>query len=191
MNNLAQSIDYQPHHFTFHEYNQIIGFLPATEKVELINGELITMPPIGSLHAGTLEQLRFYLSHHLAEQGLLFSQNPIYLNEYNQPQPDIVILKPREDFYKNLLPQPEDVLLLIEIADSSIRYDQNIKMPLYASEAITELWIVNLNEHYIDTYLQPLSEHKCYQSITRYYEGEIAPSLLKEIKIPVSPLWNN
>jgi hypothetical protein len=130
------------------------------------------------------------MSYKLNEQGLIFSQNPIYLNEYNQPQPDIVILKPREDFYKKTLPKAEDVLLLIEIADSSIRYDQNIKIPLYASEAIVEVWLVNLNQQYIETYQIPLIQHQCYQSVVRYYEGEISPYLLNNSKIPVSPLWN-
>jgi Uma2 family endonuclease len=101
-------------------------------------------------------------------------QNPIRLDDYSEPQPDIVVLRPRDDFYGNSLPTPDDVLLLIEVSGSTLEYDRQIKLPLYARASVPEVWIVNLANEVIETYSQPAGGS--YQSAKPLARGEVVQS---------------
>jgi Uma2 family endonuclease len=148
-----------------------VGILNPNDRVVLIQGEIIPMSPIGLKHAATVKRLNSFLTYQLQNLAIIGVQDPIQLNNSSEPQPDIVLLKPRSDFYENQIPQPQDIYLLIEVSDSTIKYDQEVKLPLYAESKISEVWIINLNNNTLEVYRQPedkqyLDQQKNIQSIS-------------------------
>lgn len=131
------------------------GLLDPSKRIELVNGEVYEMA-IGENHASTVIRLSKLFEHTFGNQALVSTQNPVRMGDLGLPQPDLTLLKPRDDFYAHAHPTPSEVLLLIEIADSTIRYDRDIKLPSYAQNGIHEVWIVNLNAGYTEIYRDPL-----------------------------------
>jgi Uma2 family endonuclease len=121
-----------------------VGILDPDARVELIDGEIIDMAPPGNPHAGTVDQLALILGPAVAGRVHVRVQNPLQLDDHSEPQPDISLLKPRADFYKSRRPRPSDALLVVEVADTSLRFDRNRKVPLYARHEIREVWLVDL-----------------------------------------------
>jgi Uma2 family endonuclease len=144
-------------YFTTDEYHRMVAedILSAQDNTELIEGEVIFMSPIGSRHAACVKRLNAILNLLLGKQAIISVQDPIQLSRFSEPEPDVALLRPRDDFYAAHLPTPADVLLVIEVADTSIDYDQQIKLPLYARSGIAEVWLVNLNTRTIAVYTQP------------------------------------
>lgn len=133
-----------------------VGILPEESGWEIVDGFLIDKQmSIGSNHAGTVNLLTQKLIVLLAGKAVVAVRNPVHVDEYNEPEPDIALLKPREDFYRKSLPTPEDVLLLIEISDSTVEYDRDVKKILYAEAGIEEFWLVNLKENTVECYFSP------------------------------------
>lgn len=134
--------------FTINTYEKMLEreIFNPDERLELIEGEIIEMSPIGLKHATTVIRLTNILSRLFQDQALLSVQNSIILNDYSQPQPDVVLLKKRDDFYAQHLPMVDDIFLLIEVSDSTLKYDQEIKLPIYAENKVNEVWIINLNK---------------------------------------------
>ncbi|MEM8777305.1 MAG: Uma2 family endonuclease [Cyanobacteria bacterium P01_G01_bin.49] len=166
--------------FNVDEYYKMaeIGILTPEDRVELIRGEIIAMSPIGTKHAACVNRLANLFPRLLGNKGIVSVQNSIRLDNYSEPQPDIVLLKYRSDFYENKIPQPTDIDLLIEVSDSTIKYDQEIKLPLYAESQISEVWIVNVNNKTLEVYCQPkaqtyLDQNKSVQSISPLAYAEI------------------
>lgn len=143
--------------FTVDDYEKMIqtGILTISDKVELIEGEIIQMSPIGLKHAATVIRLTNLLPSLFGNNVLISVQNSVQLNEYSQPEPDVVLLRNRSDFYETKRPTSEDILLLIEVSDSSLKYDQEIKIPLYANSNVQEVWLINLNNDTVETYRYP------------------------------------
>ena len=135
-----------------------VGILREDDRIELIKGELIDMAPIGSKHASTVGVLTKLVILAAGEQGFVTSQSPVVLNDDSQPQPDLLLLKWRADYYVSALPQPGDVLLLIEVSDATLHFDRDIKIPLYAKSGIPEVWLVNLEDRTIEVYREPSPE---------------------------------
>ena len=131
------------------------GILPEESGWEIIDGYLIDKMSIGSTHASVVRRVSKLLERKFGEITQVSGQNPIHIDEFNEPEPDIALLKPREDFYAESHPLPEDVLLLIEVSDSTIEYDRDIKKTLYAEAGIEEFWIVNLKENTIECFSSP------------------------------------
>ena len=154
------------------QYHQMseAGIFSENDKVELINGEIIEMSPIGRRHTACVNRLNSVFSQLLGKKVIIAVQNPITLNNLSEPQPDIALLKPRADFYESGHPQPQDIFLLIEVADSSLEYDRDVKIPLYASSGITEVWLVDIYEQVIIVYRYP-SENG-YSDIQKLSRGE-------------------
>ena len=148
------------HRLTVEQYHRMgeVGILGAEERVELIEGELIDMAPIKSWHAGTVELLRERLRQCWKGSVFLFSQNPLALGEHSESEPDIMVLRRRDDYYRKSHPSAEDVLLVVEIADTSLRYDREVKIPLYARHRIPRVWIVNRPENCFEVYSEPDAE---------------------------------
>lgn len=146
------------HQFTVHEYARMreTGILTEDDRVELLDGEIYVMSPIGPLHVGIVNKLNKLLTKQVGDSGIISIQNPIRLSDYSEPQPDIAILSPRDDFYTHALATPDDLLLVIEIADSSIEYDREEKLPRYARSQVSEVWIVDVTKKVIEQYTQPL-----------------------------------
>lgn len=141
---------------TVAEYDEMIerGILTEQDRVELIHGEIVDKMPIGDLHAACVNRLNSLFSARSAGRYLVSIQNPVRLKD-SDPEPDVALLKPRDDFYGTSRPAPADVLLLIEVADSSLDYDRDIKGPLYAEAGITEYWIVNVIDRTVEVHRSP------------------------------------
>jgi Uma2 family endonuclease len=143
--------------FTVDDYYRMIdlGMIKNVERAEIIEGELIKRMPIGNRHATSVKRLDELLRDELGKTVTYSVQDPISLDEFNEPQPDIALLKRREDFYGGKKPMAEDVLLLIEVSDSTLDYDRNRKIPLYAKHQISEVWLINLLNGTIEMHSQP------------------------------------
>jgi len=143
--------------FTIEEYHQMgeAGIIAEEQRVELINGEIVEMSPINSPHGGVVNLLNNLLHKLLSDQYIISVQNPVELGKYSEPEPDLTVLVHRPDFYAKSHPTPSDVLLIIEVADSSLQKDREVKLPLYAEASIPEVWIINLPERQVEVYRQP------------------------------------
>lgn len=159
-------------HFSVAEYYRMAeaGVLSEDDRVELIEGEIIEMNPIGSRHAACVGRLTELFGRLASGRAIVWVQNPVRVNDYSEPLPDVTLLKPRADFYAQANPRPMDVLLIIEVADSTVDFDRTIKKTLYARGGISEMWIVNLPEETIEIYTQPLND--TYQEIRIAKRGE-------------------
>lgn len=181
---------FQRHRLDVTDYYRMAeaGILGEDDRCELIEGEIIDMAPIGSDHAATVARLNRLLTRALGDQVIVTVQNPIRLNRRNEPQPDLALLRYREDFYRDAHPSPEDVLLIIEVADSSARYDREIKLPLYARHGIPEVWIIDLRQRRVDIHRQP--DKAAYRE-TRTATGaeSVSPLALPDCRMDVSMLF--
>jgi Uma2 family endonuclease len=131
------------------------GIFGADDRIELIDGEMLTMAPIGGPHMAMVNRLNSLLVRAIGDQGVVSVQNPVALPPDSEPQPDVVVLKPSAGALSAGVPGQADVLLLIEVADSTLRYDRGIKLPLYARHGIQEVWIVDLQAKRIEVFLSP------------------------------------
>ena len=175
--------------FTVEEYYRMaeVGILRPDERVELINGEVIVMAPIGNPHATGVRRIERVFSQTAGSSVTISGQNPVLIGERSTPQPDVAILRYREDDYFGKLPSAEDVLLVIEVSDTSLAYDRNVKVNLYAQANIPETWITNLPEDCIEAFTGPgpngYTQHTIYQRGDR-----IAPSTLPGVEFAVEDL---
>ena len=147
----------QTYRFTAQEYHRMgeVGILPPDVRVELVDGEIKQMPPIHPPHANIVDRLTIMLASRLAGVAHLRVQGPIHLDDYNEPQPDLAVMRFRDDYYGSQHPTPADVLLAIEVADTSLRYDRDEKMPLYGRAGIPEAWLVDIQAQTITVFTQP------------------------------------
>ena len=144
--------------FTLDEYHRMgeTGILGPDDRVELIEGEIIEMTPIGSRHAATVARIHHLFSIRLGDQAVVWVHNPLLLVRHqSEPEPDVMLLAPRTDFYAGGLPEPPDVRLLIEVADSSLPYDRRTKLPLYARAGIAEAWLIDLDASTLEIHRRP------------------------------------
>lgn len=132
-----------------------VGLLTEDDRVELIDGEVIQMSPIGSRHAGCINQLNYLLNQQIGNRAIVAVQNPIRFSDNTEPQPDLALLRPRPDFYRTAHLAPADVLLVVEVADRSIGYDRGMKVRLYAEALIPEYWLVDLTTNRIFVFSEP------------------------------------
>ena len=156
--------------FTIHDYHRMAdaGVLAPDERVELLDGEIVEMSPIGSRHAGIVDRLNMLFARRLGHHVIVRVQNPIVLDDYSEPQPDLTLLRARPDYYVGAHPRPADVLLAIEVMDSSASYDRSLKLPLYARKRLRELWLVDLPGAAVDVYRRPTaSGYREHQRLTR------------------------
>lgn len=164
-----------------------IGFLRNEERVELIRGEIIEMSPINVAHASTVSRLVWLLTKVFGQRVILSVQNPVQLGNESLLQPDVALLRPRDDFYGRQHPGPEDVLLLIEVSDTTLNYDRRTKALLYAEAGIADYWLVNLPERQIEVFREPLSSG--YRTLTRYLPGEqVSPLAFADLELNVDDI---
>lgn len=139
------------------EFEQMIsrGIYGKSDRMELLNGEIIEMAPIGERHAAKVDRLTEKLVTSLAGHAVVRVQGPIRVNDISRPEPDVAVLRRRTDFYEGRLPGPDDVLLLIEVSDTSRRYDRETKLPLYADANIPVVWLVDLESNEVHVFSDP------------------------------------
>jgi Uma2 family endonuclease len=181
---------FQRHRLTVAEYYRMgeTGILPQEARVELIDGEIIDMPPIGSPHAGTVDYMADVLRSACRGQAIVRIQNPIFLDLHSEPQPDIALLRPRPDFYRSSHPTPADVFLIVEVADTSLAYDTQIKLPLYARHGVPEVWLVDLSNRRFIVHRTPTAAG--FQDVQTLSDlSAITPLLLPGVTIDLSDLF--
>jgi len=164
-----------------------VGILGQDSRVELIDGELIDMAPIGSRHASVVSLLSMALARGCGDL-IVWSQNPIVLPPYSEPQPDVVLLATSVDSYRGALPAPGDVLLVIEVAESTLRYDRSVKLPLYARHGIPEVWIVDLADSRLEVFQDP--DEGVYRSRRELESGDaVSPTALPTVLIELAAVF--
>lgn len=161
------SVQYARRLIDVREYHRMVeaDILTEKDRVELINGEIIEMSPIGSKHAAIVDRISNTLMAHLAGRAIVRVQSPVQIDGLSEPEPDIVLLRTKADFYAQEHPRPEDIILLIEVADISLTYDREIKLPLYAKAGIPEFWLVDLEKMQLEAYRNPQGESYASQEI--------------------------
>ncbi len=154
------------------EYHKMaeIGILKPDDRLELIHGEIYELSPIGSKHAAVVDHLAMIMNQLAKGIVIIRVQNPVQIDDSNEPEPDISLLKYRSDFYASTHPVPADVLAIIEVSDASIRFDKEVKAPLYASHSIPKYWIIDLENNRIEVYTNP--KNGTYSKIQLYMPGD-------------------
>lgn len=183
------SVQIERHLFNVAEYHRMAeaGILSKDDRVELINGEIIEMSPVGSRHQACVDRLTSHLVQQSGSSAIVRVQGPIRMSNDSEPQSDIVLLKPRADFYSQSHPIPDDALLVIEIADTSYDYDRYVKVPTYAETGISEVWLVYLMGDFIEVYSQP--ENEMYKECVRFERGDfLTPLKLAHIRLNVDSI---
>ena len=165
------------------------GILHEDDRVELIDGELLDMAPIGSDHAATVDAFTKALVLACGDRAIVRVQSPMRLDDLNEPQPDFSVLRPRSGGYRKAHPGPADVLLLIEVADSSLRFDRRIKLPLYARFGIPEVWIADLQRRILERHRTPVDG--TYADRTEHQPGEsLSPALLPGATLTLAGIFD-
>lgn len=161
--------------FTVHEYHQMgeVGILHEDDRIELIDGELVEMAAIGSRHFTCVNRLNHLLVGKVGDNVIVSVQNPVRLNEYAEPQPDVALIRARD--YSESLPTPDDVLLLIEVSDTTLAYDRGLKLSRYAQAGIPEVWIVDLRGEKIEHHTGPSGD--LYRHVDLARRGETLRSV--------------
>lgn len=146
------------------------GVFSEDDRLELIEGEILEMSPTGSRHAARVDRLNAALSRLVGGAAIVRVQSPVHLNDFSEPLPDISLLKPRDDYYEHSHPTPDDVLLVVEVADTSVAYDRAVKVPLYARAGVPEVWLVDLVRNEVEIYSRP--EGGVYRDVQRASRGQ-------------------
>lgn len=163
------------------------GILTSNDRVELIGGEIFDMVPIGSAHAGKTNRLNRLFARAAADGLAVVSvQSPLRLDAYNEPEPDLMLLRPRSDDYQDRHPGAADVLLLVEVSETSLVYDRGTKLPLYARFGVPEVWIVDLDGAAIEVCRKVTGD--AYALKERLTSGPLAPALVPVVTIDVAAL---
>ena len=163
------------------------GVLKPDARVELLDGEIIDMAPIGSFHGGSVNRLIRFFTKLAYERWLVSAQNSFALDEYSEPQPDLMLLKPDPDDYVTRLATPDDIFLLIEVAYTTVKYDRERKLPAYGKGGVPEIWILNLPEQALEVYREP--HYTGYGSSVILRTGDKAsPQAFPDVVIDVGEL---
>lgn len=177
----TQQVSVRPRHrFTVEDYHCMIeaGILDEDDRAELLGGEVFEKMPMGSKHAGCITRLTQFLPAHLAGQALLRVQLPVTIPDFDEPEPDVLLARPRQDAYSESHPVPTDVLMIIEISDTSLAFDRTVKLAIYAQAGIPEYWVFDITGVGIERYTDPDPVAGIYRRATRVGRGE---SLASEV----------
>jgi Uma2 family endonuclease len=163
------------HRFTRKDYHAMAdaGILTERDRVELINGRIVAMMPIGPWHSASSSKLNYVLNRLYDGRGIVSMGNPVGLGDDSEPQPDVTVLRWRDDFYSAAHPEAKDVLLLIEVADSSRAYDLGTKLDLYAKQGVEEVWVVDRQQECVHVFRHPIDG--AYRESRDYARAEALP----------------
>jgi Uma2 family endonuclease len=163
------------------------GILSPDERVELIEGEIYRMAPIGNRHAGCVNRLTRMLVLSLIERATITIQNPVRLSDLSEPEPDVSVLRYRADGYGGGHPGPTDVFFLVEAADTSLDFDQRVKLPLYARSGIPEVWIVDLQQGLIEAHRSPQAGR--FREVRQAHRGErLSPAAFPDLDLDAAQI---
>ena len=177
--------------FTLDQYHRMgtTSILGVDDRVELVRGEIVELSPIDSRHAGTVARLSHLFSTRLGGRALVWSQNPLLLRQQqSEPLPDLMLLVPRADFYAGGLPEPPSVRLLVEVADESLYYDRQKKLPLYARAGVAESWLVKVDARRLEIHRNP--GRLRYRSVRLPTSSEtFFPAAFPDVKLTLRDLF--
>jgi Uma2 family endonuclease len=176
--------------FTVDEYHRMgeTGILAEDNRLELICGDIVFREPIGAYHAGTVRRLDRLFTSRLGDRAIVSVQNPVqFFQEDTELQPDVTLLRPRDDFYTSRHPEAADVLLLIEVADTTLRLDRRVKTPLYARVGVPEVWLLDLTTPRLEVCREPLGDR--YGSVRILARGQrVSPNAFGDLSVDVADL---
>ena len=175
--------------FTVDEYHRMaeVGILPETHRFELVRGEIIEMAIPGSPHSGRVNRLTYLFVSRLGQAVIVSGQNPVALDAKSEPMPDLALLEPRSDFYTAAHPSPEDVLLVVEVSDTTVRYDSSVKASLYAEAGIPEYWLLDVNKDVLVVRVDPVAGE--YRSVQILHRGEaVSPRKLPSTSFTIDEI---
>lgn len=175
--------------FNVEEYHRMAeaGVLHPAERVELIEGEIVQMAAIGSRHAECVDRLNRLLVRAIEDQGTVRVQNPVRLSDHSEPEPDIALVRRRPEGYADRHPGPDDTLLIIEVADTTLALDREVKIPLYARAGVPECWIVDLDADVLIVHRTPQGRE--YAHAGRHHRGDrITPGAFPDLRLAVEEI---
>lgn len=185
----AMSAELVRHLFSVDDYHQMgeAGVFASDERVELLGGEVIEMSPIGSRHSAIVNRLNRILIQALGDTVIVQVQGPVRLSDLSEPEPDLTLLRDRGDFYATAHPRPADVLLVIEVSDTTIAKDRGVKRPYYAAAGIVETWIIDVAADVIEVGTDPGPAD--YRHIHQVgLGGNVTPVALPQLTLEVADL---
>jgi Uma2 family endonuclease len=177
------------HRFTVTDYHRLLetGCLTEDSRVELLDGEIIKMSPIGPRHTACVDKLNAFLQRKVGRMAIVRVQNPVLLDEYSEPEPDLSLLRQRRDFYKQGHPTPDDILVAIKVADTTAANDRAFKIPAYARAGLPEVWLIDLYNDRVEVYTRPAGD--LYQEIKIVLRGQrFASTTLPQLKLKADSL---
>jgi len=186
------TVDVVRRRFTVDEYLHMaqVGILTTRDRVELLDGEIVEMTPIGRPHAACVADLMRVLLIGVGQRAVVWPRGPIRLSESSQPEPDVTLLRSRPVPYRDADAGPRDVMLLIEVSDTSLRRDREIKLPLYAGAGIPKYWIVDVQDGVIEVHTSPSGAR--YGSVRRFGRGEsVSPLAFPDLRIAVDEVFGS
>ncbi len=178
------------HRFSVEEYYRMAetGILRPDARVELLDGKINDMSPIGPFHSGWVKRLSRIFNQQAKGRWIVATQDPLHLDDHSEPQPDVMLLRPVADDYISRHPQPEDVFLLIEVSDKTLAYDRDEKIPAYGRAGIPEVWIVNLNEQSVEVHRE--SHFTGYAVKTVLHTGDqVNPLAFPDVSVDIAKLF--
>ena len=163
------------------------GVFAPDERVELIDGEVVIMPPIGEEHSAETNRMNSRVGRSLGDRAIVSVQNPVIIRPDWEPLPDLALLRPREDFYQRAKPRPEDVFLLVEVSDTSLAFDREVKVPGYAAAGIPETWVVDVQARLLLVFREPSPEG--YRRLATFGPGDrLSPAAFPDVEFLVTDL---
>jgi len=184
------AVELRRRRFTVEEYQRMAetGILDEDERVELIEGEIVEMTPIGRLHASVVARLTAVFVTRLGERVVVWPQNSVVLRtRHSQLRPDLALLRARRDFYRTATPEPGDILLVVEVMDSSVARDRRVKLPIYARDGVAEVWLVDVNAETVETCRRPGRGSYRDRRIARRGES-VAPLAFPDLELAVAAI---
>ena len=179
----------EPRRFTVEEYERMgeVGIIDPAERVELLDGEIVAMSPIGPQYAAVVDAIAEQLYGKLIGRVTIRVQNPLRLLPRSEPQPDITVARRRRDFYRGAHPTAEDILLVIEVADTSLRTDQLVKLPIYARQRIIEVWVIDLSVEVVHVHTDPVDGN--YREVRTLARGRsLSPIEIPDLQLTVNEI---
>jgi len=187
---VAMAVMLRRYRFTVDEYDRMaeVGLLTQCDRVELLDGDIVEMSPIGDRHASVVARISHVVSKRLGDRSIVWGQNPLGLRIVRSvPQPDVVLLRPQDDFYATERPGPDDAFLVIEVMDTSVATDRGVKLPLYARSGIVEVWLVDVGTDTIEVYREPAADGYADTRVLRRGD-RIAPHAFPDVTLAVDDL---
>jgi Uma2 family endonuclease len=188
--NAVEKLRPRRHRFTVDDYYRLAeaGALPPDARVELIEGEIIDMAPMGSRHASSVSMLDYLLKHAAGDRALVRVRLPVRLDETSEPHPDVALVKPRTNHYRASHPTPADTLLVIEVSDSTLRDDLDVKAPLYAAHGVPEVWVLDVEAGELHVFRALVAGKYTDVSVLKQ-PGMLAPEGRPDLQIDLSELF--